>query len=415
MTAGERVVVVGAGPAGVGVAAALRESGHTGPLTVVGREGHLPYERPPLSKAYLTAGIVDESHLALRSPGWYVEHDIDLLLGRDVSRIDRDRRVVHLGSGERLAYDHLVLATGTRPRTLPLQGAGLGGVGVLRDLRDARALRDGLASARNVVAIGAGFIGMEFAAAAAKSGARAVVLDVAPRVMERAVATATSHHFTDAHRTWGTTVMVGCGVTELRGEHGRVTDVVTTAGEVLPADTVVIAVGVAPNVELAAEAALEVDDGVVVDEFLRTSDPAVSAIGDCASFPEPLSGRRRRLESVQCAADHARCVAVRLTGRPVPYSAVPWFWTHQGDLKLQIAGIADDADTEVLRGDPRAGRFSVFRYRDGRLLAVDSVNRPADHVAARRLLAADHHPTPERVADPEFDLRKAATARAVPS
>jgi 3-phenylpropionate/trans-cinnamate dioxygenase ferredoxin reductase component len=414
VSSGQQVVIVGAGQAGIGAAAALRESGHLGPVTVIGREGHLPYERPPLSKAYLTADTVDESHLALRSAGWYAEHDIDLLLGQDVTGIDRDRHRVTLGSGEQLPYDHLILATGTRPRTLPLPGADLRGVGVLRDLRDARVLRGDLAAAGDVVAIGAGFIGMEFAAAAAKSGSRAVVLDVAPRVMGRAVATAISRHFTEAHRSWGNEILLECGVSELRGDHGRVTAVVASTGRVLPADTVVIAVGVAPNVELGADAGLDVGDGVIVDEYLRTSDPDVSAIGDCASFPEPTSGRRRRLESVQCAADHARCVAARLTGHPAPYSAVPWFWTHQGGLKLQIASLGDDADTEVVRGEPGTGRFSVFRYRGDRLLAVDSVNRPADHVAARRLLAADRHPTPEQIADPEFDLRTAATAPALP-
>ncbi|QJY48108.1 NAD(P)/FAD-dependent oxidoreductase [Pseudonocardia broussonetiae] len=402
------VVVVGAGQAGIGVAAALREQGFAGRVTVVGREEHAPYERPPLSKSYLGATPVDERHLGLRAGGWYADRGIVLRLGEEVREIDRTAAVVVLGSGDRLPYDHLVLATGTRARTLPIEGGDLDGVVVLRGLDDARLLRRHLDRARTVLAVGAGFIGLEVAAAAHQRGVRPVVLDVASRVMERAVTSTTSRFFADAHRAQGTDLRLRTGVGALRGRHGLVTSAVTTDGAEIQADLVVVAVGVVPDTALARAAGLRTDDGVVVDAHLRTSDPAISAVGDCARFPEPVSGRSARLESVQAATDHARCVAARLAGRPEPYAAVPWFWTHQGPLKLQIAGLGGDLDREVVRGDPAQGRFSVFGFRDGRLATVESVGRPADHVAARRLLAAGAGPTPDQAADPAVDLKALA-------
>lgn len=402
------VVVVGAGQAGVTVAAALRDQGFAGRITVVGREPHPPYERPPLSKAYLGASALDEQHLSLRTPEWYAERRIVLRLGGGVREIDRTAAVVVLDSGDRLPYDHLVLATGTRPRTLPLDGADLDGVVVLRGLDDARRLRRHLDRARTVLTIGAGFIGLEVAAAAHQRGVRPVVVDIASRVMERAVTPTTSSFFADAHRGWGTDLRLRTGISGLRGRHGLVSSAVTTDGTEIGVDLVVVAVGVVPDTALARSAGLLVDDGVVVDENLRTSDPAISAVGDCARFPEPLSGRPARLESVQAATDHARCVAARIAGRPAPYSAVPWFWTHQGGLKLQIAGLGGGVDQEVVRGDPGQNRFSVLGFRDGRLATVESINRPADHVAARRLLAAGTGPTPEQATDPAVDLKALA-------
>ncbi|MEU7813091.1 FAD-dependent oxidoreductase [Pseudonocardia sp. NPDC049154] len=410
----DRVVVIGAGQAGAGVAAALREQGFTGPVTVVGRESHAPYERPPLSKAYLAAAPLDEQHLALRTGSWYADHDVALRLGAHAEEIDRGARTVRLAGGERLDYDHLVLATGTRPRTLPIVGADLDDVLVLRGLDDARALRDRLDTARTVLTVGAGFIGLEVAAAAHKRGVHPVVVDVAGRVMERAVTPTTSSFVADAHRAWGTELLLGTGITEVLGHRGRVSGAVTTTGVEFGADLVVMAVGVAPEVRLAEAAGLDIGDGVMVDEYLRTSDPAISAVGDCAWFPEPVSGRRARLESVQAAADHSRCVAARIAGNPEPYTAVPWFWTHQGDLKLQIAGLGTGVDTEVLRGDPSTRRFAVLGYREGTLATVESINRPADHVAARRLLAAGASPSPDQAGDPAFDLKSFAAAASAP-
>ncbi|MFJ9588039.1 NAD(P)/FAD-dependent oxidoreductase [Streptomyces acidicola] len=405
MTTHERVVIVGAGQAGVGLADALREQGFDGPVTIIGGEGHLPYERPPLSKAFLNLAPFDEFGLSLRTTQWYKDHGVELVLGRTVEQIDRAARTVETDVGELIGYDHLVLATGTRARVLPLQGTDLDGVLGLRDLDEARTLRRHLDGASSLLAIGAGFIGLEVAAAAHKRGVHTTVVDVAPRVMERAVTPTTSAYFAEAHRVWGTNLLLGSSVTTLRGRDGRVGGAITADGDEIPADLVVIAIGVQPNVELAEKAGLEVSNGIVVDSHLRTSDPAISAIGDCAWFPEPISGSGARLESVQAAADHARCVAARLVGRPAPYAAVPWFWTHQGDLKLQIAGLGTGVDTEIVRGDPRTRRFSVFGYRSGALATVESINRPADHVAARRLLAAKASPAPEDVADPEFNLK----------
>lgn len=409
---GDGVVIVGAGQAGVGVAAALREQGFTGRIAIVGKELHPPYERPPLSKAYLAAAALDETHLGLRTTTWYDEHHIALHLGREVHEIDRRAAVVTLDDGDQLPYDHLVLATGTRARTLPLEGAELDGVLVLRGLDDARDLRRHLERARTVLTIGAGFIGLEVAAAAHHRGVHPVVVDVASRVMERAVTPTTSAYFVEAHRAWGTEVLLETGIDALHGRHGLVSSAVLSTGARVSVDLVVIAVGVVPDIALAADAGLQTDDGIVVDQHLLTSDPTISAVGDCARFPEPISARMARLESVQAATDHARCVAARIAGNPAPYGAVPWFWTHQGHLKLQIAGLGGDIDAEVVRGELHTKKFSVFGFRGDQLATVESTNRPADHVAARRLLAAGQGPTPEQIADPDLDLKSLAKAAA---
>lgn len=404
-----RVVIIGAGQAGVGAAGALRELAFDGAVTVVGRELHPPYQRPPLSKALLIDDDFTEQGLRLRAEQWYQDKGIELLLGRDVEEIDRTCQSVRLDDGQQIPYDHLILATGARTRKLTLSGGHLGGVLALRDLDDARMLRRGFDDATSLLAVGAGFIGLEVAAAASSRGLKTTVVDVAMRVMERAVTPTISAHLSDAQRVSGTTLLLNTGIAGLRGTDGRVSRAVTTAGEVLPVDLVVIAVGVQPNVELAGHAGLDVANGIVVDEHLRTSDPNIFAIGDCAWFTEPISGRGARLESVQAAIDHARSVAAQLTGRVAPYTAVPWFWTHQGKLKLQIAGLGGDIDDEVVRGNRAGSSFSVFGYRDGMLATVESINRPADHIAARRMLAARVTPAPDDVADPGFDLKAFAT------
>lgn len=404
MTRGPGVVVVGAGHAGVQTAVALREAGFTGPVTLVGAEPGLPYQRPPLSKEYL-AGKATLADLALRGERFYEEQGIDLIAGRRAVALDRDLRTVSLDDGRPLSYGHLVLATGALPRPLPIPGSGLDAVVNLRTFADASQLRGRLKAARDVVVIGAGFIGLEFAAACQAAGLRPVVLDIADQVMGRAVSAPTAAFFETQHRLRGTQLMLGCGPSELVGRDGRVTAVRTVDGVTIPADVVVTGIGVLPDIELAAVAGLATDNGIVVDEYLATADPAISALGDCAAFPDPRGAGRLRLESVQNAADQARCLAARLTGAPRPYDAVPWFWSYQGDLRLQIAGLSTGHDRTVVRGDEQARAFSVFCFRGCSLVAVESVNRPADHLAARRLLAAGLPLTPDEVADPDFTLR----------
>jgi len=406
------VAIIGAGQAGFQAAASLHDAGFAGRVVLIGDEPVLPYQRPPLSKSYL-AGQSGVDDLWLRPAEFYAKQQIDLVYGDPVAAIDRGRRRLHLASGTEFAWDHLVLATGARCRPLPAPGAELDGVMALRTLADADALRQRLNEAREVVVIGAGFIGLEFAAVANACGAHVHIIEITHHPMGRVVSAPVSRFFTEAHIGWGAEIALGTGVARILGSNGRVTGVETTAGRLIPADLVLICIGVIPNAELARDAGLAVENGIVVDEYLMTSDPAISAIGDCANFPTPFAPDRVRLESVQNAVDQGRSVAGRLAGRPAPYQKVPWFWSDQGDLKLQIAGITADHDTSVLRGNPADRNFSVFCFRGGRLIGVESVNRTADHVVARRLLADDPGLSPEQAADEGYDLR--AHARRLPS
>ncbi|GAA2801726.1 NAD(P)/FAD-dependent oxidoreductase [Saccharopolyspora taberi] len=393
-------VVVGAGQAGYQTAASLRSQGFSGGVVLIGDEPGTPYQRPPLSKTYLAAGDEDPE---FRSAAYYAKNDITLINQRVVG-IDREARAVRLADGESVAYGHLVLATGSRTRSLPVPGADLRGITTLRTRADADALRAGLAAAERVVVVGAGFIGFEIAAAASKFGHRVTVVEATDRAMARVVSARTAERFTAFQRENGNEVLFGSGVRAFHGTGGHVSAVELTDGTELPADLVVLGVGITPNTELAEEAGLEVADGVVVGDDLLTSDPDISAIGDCAAFPHARLGRRVRLESVQNATDHARCVADRLTGAPRPYRAVPWFWTEQFDARLQIAGVSDGHDTEVLLGDGESA-FSVLLFRDRRLVGVESVNRPGDHMAARKLLAADSALEPAEAERPGFVLK----------
>lgn len=397
------IVIVGAGQGGFQAAASLREAGYEGRLVLVGDEPGLPYQRPPLSKAYMKgeAGI---EQIELRAGAFYADHRIELVHGR-ATAIDRAGKLLRLESGAALPYVHLVLATGARNRPLPAPGADLAGVFYLRTRADADALKGRLAEARRVVVIGAGFIGLEFAAVARALGHEVTVIEAASRVLGRAVSPEMSAFFAQAHTAMGTTLLLGAGVIGLTGEDGHVSGVETTDGRVHPADFVLVGIGVVPNVELAAEAGLELANGIVVDAHLATRDPSISALGDAVAYPSRFAGGMVRLESVQNAADQARCLAHRLTGKVAPFEAVPWFWSDQADLKLQMVGLAGPTDDAVLRGDPASRRFSVFRFRDGVLTAIESVNRPADHMLGRRLLAGTPTLTPEQAGDESFELK----------
>jgi 3-phenylpropionate/trans-cinnamate dioxygenase ferredoxin reductase subunit len=398
------VAIIGAGQAGFQTAASLRDAGFAGRVVLIGDEPVLPYQRPPLSKSYL-AGQSAVDDLWLRPAEFYAKQQIDLVYGDAVTAIDRGQRRLHLASGIEFSWDHLVFATGAGCRPLAVPGAEFDGVLALRTLADADDLRQRLNEASEVVIVGAGFIGLEFAAVALARGTRVHIVEVTRQPMGRVVSAPVSRFFTEAHIGWGAEVALGAGVVRILGAGGRVTGVETTDGRRIPADLVLICIGVIPNATLAGDAGLAVDDGVIVDEYLVTSDPAISAIGDCANFPTPFAPGRVRLEAVQNAVDQGRCVADRLAGRPVPYQKVPWFWSDQGDLKLQIAGITIGHDTSVLRGDPAARNFSVFCFRGRRLIGVESVNRTADHVVARRVLAGDPALSPEQAADEGYDLR----------
>ncbi|MBB4932737.1 3-phenylpropionate/trans-cinnamate dioxygenase ferredoxin reductase subunit [Lipingzhangella halophila] len=421
-TQGSRVVVVGAGQAGVETAACLRDYGYVGPITLLGEEPTAPYQRPPLSKDFLSRRV-DADGLELRSADFYADRGIELATGRRVDAILPAERRVLLDGGGGLGYRHLVLATGARNRPLTVPGADLDGVCYLRTLAEAVALREWLTRPRELVVVGGGFIGLELAAVAA-AGHRVTVVEAAPRCMARVVTPVVSDHAEAAHRRRGVEVLTGTGVRRILGTAGRVRGVELAGGRTVPADVVVVGIGAVAATGLAAEAGLVEGcaKGIITDEHGRTSAPGVFAVGDCAAQPGP-GGALIRLESVPGAIGQAKRAAAAIAGvRGTPYGehgmederapAVPWFWSHQGELRLQIAGLPEAYDRAVVRGDPAAGRFSVFRFSAGELAAVESVNRPVDHMAARKLLARSIPITPEEAAELTFDLKSAATARA---
>jgi 3-phenylpropionate/trans-cinnamate dioxygenase ferredoxin reductase subunit len=401
----EPVVIAGAGHAGFQLAASLRQNGFGERIVLINDEGHLPYQRPPLSKAYLK-GTGGPDSLMFRPDKFYRDQNIELITDRAAS-IDRSARKVALTSGGSLDYGHLVLATGARNRLLDLPNANLEDVRYLRILDESEALRHRTASCAHVVVIGAGFIGLEFAATARAKGLEVDVVELGTRVMARAVTAEISEFFQERHTAAGIRIHLGVQVTSIESDGARVKGVSLSDGRHIPADLIVVGVGVLPNVELAAQAGLPVASGIIVDDHLLTSDPNISAVGDCALFASPRFGGSLRLESVQNATDHARCVAARLTGKAEVYDGLPWFWSDQGPDKLQIAGLTTGYDRVVVRGDRGQGAFSAFCYKAGQLVGIESINRAGDHMFGRRLLAANGSITPEQAADASFDLKSA--------
>jgi 3-phenylpropionate/trans-cinnamate dioxygenase ferredoxin reductase subunit len=399
------VVIAGAGHAGFQLAASLRQHGFAERVCLINDEAHLPYQRPPLSKAYLKGEGRPDS-LMFRPDKFYRDQNIDLI-GDRAAFIDRAARRLVLESGSFLDYGHLVLATGARNRLLDIPNATLADVRYLRILDESEALRQRIATARHVVVIGAGFIGLEFAATACAKGLEVDVLELGTRVMARAVTAEISDYFQQRHTSAGIRLHLGVQATSIESDGTSVTGVSLSDGRHIPADLVVVGVGVLPNVEMAAEAGLPVAAGIIVDEYLLTADPNISAIGDCALFTSPRFGGSLRLESVQNATDHARCVAARLTGDAKPYDGQPWFWSDQGDDKLQIAGLTTGYDRVVVRGDRAERSFSAFCYKQGVLVGVESVNRAADHVFGRKILGMNRSITPEQAGDLSFDLKAA--------
>ena len=407
------VVIVGAGQAGVQAASALRSEGYAGAIQLIGNEPGLPYQRPPLSKSYLGGDLADEE-LHLETAAWFDDQRIEHLPDAHVDAIERHGKRVRLSSGKALEYDHLILATGARNRSLPAMDMSVQGVFSLRTVAEAAALTSSLRGARRVVVIGAGFLGLEVASVAKAQGCDVHVVESVERVMQRALSAEMSEACLRHHRAAGVSFSLSARVDAICSQEGRVTAVKLADGGLLAADLVLIAIGVVPNSELGVACGLDVFNGLMVDGQLRTSDPAISAIGDCAAFPYAFDdGDRLRLESVQNAVDQACYVARRIVGAAdTPrYDQVPVFWSDQGGMRLQIAGVARRLDSSVLRGDPCAGAFSVFRFRQGRLTGVESFNRPADHMAARRLLQRRISPSVAQAADPAFDLKSLLSAQ----
>ena len=399
----DSVVVIGAGQAASQLVASLRSEGFKGSITVIGEETHLPYQRPPLSKAYLK-GEIAADRLFIKPQEFYNEAGCTLLLGRTATAVDRKTRQVALGEGTRIPYTKLVFATGSRVRKLPIPGADLPGCFYLRGIDDVDLLRPRMAPGARLTIIGAGYIGLEVAAVAVKRGLKVTVIEAMPRVLARAASPQISAFFEDEHRRAG--VDLRCYVrTESVAQTGDMLAVSTSSG-IVPADFVLVGVGILPNVELARDAGLEVDNGIVVNQFAQTEDPDVFALGDCANLPNSWAqGGRVRLESVQNAIDQAKHAALAIVGKPKVYDEVPWFWSDQYDLKLQIAGLSTPADQIVLRGDPASRSFAAFHLQDGTVTAVESVNAAPEYMMGRRLIAARARVAPERLADKAVPMK----------
>jgi len=398
------VVIVGAGQAGAQAAASLRQSGYAGPVTIVGEEAHPPYQRPPLSKAYLS-GALARDRLLLRPREFYDANAIRLLTGSPVRAIDRAQRRVALESGESLAYDALMLATGAPPRRLACPGAALAGVHYLRTLDDSDRLRSILSVSGRIIIIGAGYVGLEVAAVARKAGRDVLVVEMAQRPLSRVAPAAISDFYERIHREAGVDFRFGAGVEAIIGRDGAAAAAALDTGEEIACGAILVGIGAAPSVALAVDAGLAVDNGVVVDEHARTSDPSIFAAGDCANFPSPRYGRRLRLESVPNAIEQAKVAAANIAGGSAVHDSLPWFWSDQYDVKLQTAGLGDGADSAIIRGDPATRAFSVWRMKDGAPLSVDAVNDPASFAAARRILPTGRAVDAAALADPAFDLR----------
>ena len=407
------IVIVGNGQAGIQLVDSLRTEGYTGAITVIGEEEHFPYQRPPLSKDYMSADRQPQL-LPLRAEKFFTENDVDSRLGVQVTSIDRAAHTVALSDGSTVGYSTLVLATGAANRELTVPGSGLQGIYGLRTLADAEAVHARLDTVKSVVVIGAGFIGLEFAAAARKRGLEVTVLEFADRPMSRALSPVMGRWFAAAHRKTGVNLRLGEGINSFVGtDEGHVQAAISTTGHVYPADMVLVGIGVIPRTELAEAVGLHIENGIMVDTAMRTDDPDIYALGDCANYPSHHAQARTRLESVQNATDQARHTAKSILnghGNSGDYRELPWFWSTQGGLRLQIAGIAHPDDDTVLRGNPADGKFSVFCFRNSRLTAVESVNQPGDHIAARRLLAQPGTITPDQAADPNFDIKEYSKA-----
>jgi 3-phenylpropionate/trans-cinnamate dioxygenase ferredoxin reductase subunit len=383
--------------------ATLRQKKYVGKIVLIGEEEHYPYQRPPLSKKFL-AGELTAERLYVKPPSFYDNSDIELHLGTRVTRINVAGKTVTDVDSNAYDYETLIIATGARVRKLDVPGSGLAGVHYLRNIQDVTALHEYMYADKRLVIIGAGYIGLEVAAVAASKGLRVTVIEMADRVMSRVVSEQVSEFYQAEHRRHGVNLMLSAGLAGFSG-HAALEQVELTDGTTVAADFVLICIGVLPNVELAEDAGLEVDNGIRVDDRCRTSDASVYAIGDCTNHPNSLLGQRLRLESVHNALEQAKTVARNICGEDLQYAQVPWFWSDQYDLKLQIAGISHGYDRTVLRGDPANRAFSCLYLRDGQLIAIDSINSPKDFMQSKALIADHAAISPDTLADVDLALK----------
>jgi 3-phenylpropionate/trans-cinnamate dioxygenase ferredoxin reductase subunit len=405
----DNVVIIGAGQAGAQTAISLRQGGFTGSITMLGDEAYAPYERPPLSKAYL-AGELEADRMIMRTPEYYIEQKVDLRLNTSVSFVDKAASAVELQSKERIPYDWLVFATGGRVRRLTTPNADLDGIHYLRTIGDVHSYREQLTPGLNLVIVGGGYIGLEVAAVAIKRGCKVTVLEMLPMVLNRVVHPVMSEFYTEVHRAAGVDVRVNTGVTGFLGT-GRVTGV-QCGNETIKADMVIVGIGIQPNVELAADMGIKVENGIVVDEMTRTDDPRVLAVGDCANQPSLHLGMRVRIESVPNALGQGRAAASVILGKPAAFTELPWFWSDQYDLKLQMAGMSKATDEIIIRGDMKSRKFSACYLRDGALVCINTVNQVKDFMQAKALITKGWKPDPVKLADTSIALKDMAASAA---
>jgi 3-phenylpropionate/trans-cinnamate dioxygenase ferredoxin reductase subunit len=401
------VVILGAGHAGGTAAALLRQYGHQGPITLIGDEPIPPYQRPPLSKAWLK-GEADADALALKPLEFYAEHGIHFQPSTRAVKLERSAQLVHLQDGSTVHYDLLILATGARAIALPIEGADLAGVMFLRTAADAEQLKAAVGPGKTLAVVGGGYIGLEVAASGRALGAEVVVLEREERLLARVACNALSDFFRSYHEQHGVVFEMGCSVVGFEGANGHVTGVKLADGRTLPCDAVVVGVGAAPNDELADDCGLETARGVVVDLEARSSDPKIFGIGDVAHRPMPIYGRMFRMESVPNALEQAKQAAAAITGRAPPPAEVPWQWSDQYDLKLQIAGYAFDADEVLVRGEPASGKFAVFHLKGDQLQSVEAINSPPEFMMGKQLILNRKRIDKAKLADPSVSMKEVA-------
>ena len=403
----DRVVVVGGGQAGAQTVQSLRQFGYAGAITLVGDEPALPYQRPPLSKAYMK-GDLSEDRLYFKPVAWYDDNKVETVLSQKVEGIDRAAREVRLEHGGHLRYDALIIATGSRPRRLPVEGADLNNVFDLRDLADVEHIRPKMIEGRRLVIVGAGYIGLEAAAVARQLGLEVTVLEMEQRVLARVTSPVISSFYENLHMEHGVDVRCGARLASLKGNDGTLTHAVLASGDEIKADLVLAGIGIIPNVELAQEAGLACKNGIIVDADARTNDPRIFAAGDCTVRPLSHYARTGRLESVHNAIEQGKLAAAAIMGKPRPAIDCPWFWSDQYDVKLQIAGLSEGYDEIVLRGNQEAKKFAAFYLKNGRLIAVDAVNSPPEFLASKKLIMTGTRVMSEKLSDPAVSMKDIA-------
>lgn len=406
----KNVVIIGAGQAAAQACASLRQFGFEGNITVIGDEAQLPYQRPPLSKAYMKGELAEE-RLYFKPGEWYETQNIKCELSTRASAVDRPSQTVRLEDGRALPYDVLIFATGSRPRQLPIPGAALNGVFDLRSLADVAEIQPHMTAGKKLVIIGAGYIGLEAAAVARQLGLDVTVLEMAERCLARVTSPVMSKFYEDEHRRQGVDIRTSARVTAIEGS-GSVSGVKLASGDVIEADIVLVGIGILPNIELAEEAGIGCSDGILVDRDAKTNDPRIFAAGDCAKRPLIHYGRDGRLESVHNAIEQGKLAAAAIMGKPRPVEDCPWFWSDQYDLKLQIAGLSTDYDSYVVRGNPDDRKFAVFYLSDGKLIAVDAINSAPEFLASKKMIISGARLAPETLEDTTQSMKEIAASAA---